>query len=171
MSYDLHRFPPQPGVDPLVTAESEWNGEFPALHNPKKEARNRAVVAALLRVNPALHVWEDDPESIAEMNGITVQEAQSHFRSTEIHTPDGGNAIEIGLYADEAGILVPYWYTAETAESVFREVWEYVQVIERETGFKTYDPQTGRIVNSWADMQLAFSSYADFVPKVRELER
>jgi hypothetical protein len=169
MSYDFHLFRPEPGVDPLVTAEQGSAGEYPGRRNPEKEVRNRAVAAALLQLNPALEISEADPDMLAELHGVAREEAEGYFPDIEINTPDDGNGIQISLFADEAGVSVPYWHTDDRAEAVFAEIWRYLQVIERETGFKTYDPQTGRMVESWSDMQAAIGSNARTVPRVRGL--
>ena len=169
MSYDSHLFQTQPDIDPLITAEQDSGSEYPSRRDPEKEARNRAVAAALVKLNPALQVIEADPKYLAELHGVRREESEGYFRDIEINTPEDGNGIQISLFADEAGVSAPYWHTGQKAEAVFAEIWQYLQVIERETRFKTYDSQTGRIVESWSDMEVALSSYAGTVPRVREL--
>jgi hypothetical protein len=169
VSYDFHLFRPKPGVDLLLTAEQDLESEYPGRHDPEKEARNRVVAAALVRVNPALQVSEASPEYLAELRGVSREEAEGYFRDIEIDAGEHGNGIQISLFADEADVSVPYWHTGQTAEAVFAEIWQYIQVIEQETGFKTYDSQTGRIVESWSDMEAALSSNVSTVPRIREL--
>jgi hypothetical protein len=169
VSYDFHLFRPKPGVDPLLTAEQESAGEYPGRHDPEKEALNRVIAAALVQVNPALQVSEASPEYLAELHGVSREEADGYFRDTDIDAGEHGNGIQISLFADVADVSVPYWHTGHTAEAVFAEIWQYIQVMEHETGFKTYDSQTGRIVESWSDMEAALRSYVGTVPRVREL--
>jgi hypothetical protein len=171
MSYDFHLFRPEPGVDPLVTAHQPSKGEYPAGRDPDKEARNRAVVASLLRLNPSLQVSEADADLLAQMYRVTRAEAEQYFPDIEINTQEDGSCIQISLYADEAGISIPYWYSGKKAEAVFAEVWQYLQVIENWTGFKTWDSQTDRIVETWADLKAAFASNFETVRRVQQIAK
>jgi len=42
-------------------------------------------------------------------------------------------------------VTVPFWHHGAAARRVFEEIWTYLQIMEREGGFFTYDPQIDRV--------------------------
>jgi hypothetical protein len=163
MSYDLHLFKPETGVDPLETVErlfAEDADEInPGLPQPEKESRKRALADALIKLNPELEVFTFGFKEIAESEGISEAEARSKFRHLELNGPEGGNGIQITLYDDVAVITVPYWHAGEKARDTFKEIRGYLSLLEREGGFVTYDPQLEKILDLSSDLFLALEAY------------
>lgn len=54
------------------------------------------------------------------------------------HEPTG---IQLTLYADEAAINVPYWYSGAEAQEIVRTIYRLAAVIEEHTDFSGYDEQ------------------------------
>lgn len=56
MSYDFRLFLPQPGVDPLVTAQTGSDDESAEINPgppvPEKEARKKTIADALMKSDP-----------------------------------------------------------------------------------------------------------------------
>ena len=52
---------------------------------------------------------------------------------------------KITVFDDEASVTVPFWHHGAAARRVFEEIWTYLQSMEREGGFFTYDPQIDRV--------------------------
>jgi hypothetical protein len=42
---------------------------------------------------------------------------------------------------------------------VFEEIWTYLEIIEREGGFFTYDPQVERVLDLRKDFELSLGCY------------
>ena len=63
------------------------------------------------------------------------------------------------LFDDEASVTVPYWHKAGVARQVFEEIWSYLDIIEREGGFFTYDPQIEKVLDLKGDFEASLSCY------------
>jgi hypothetical protein len=120
MSYDLEAFHLPPGTDP-GDYESELDDRPPT---PEERAAMERLGEAVLAVDPSAERHDGDD-------------------FIEIDTED---AIQVSLYANEAGISVPYWYEGEQAEAVMARVFEYAAVLREIGGYTVYDPQTGEVV-------------------------
>ena len=86
----------------------------------------------------------------------------------ELNGLDDGNGIQITLFPGSAAITVPYWHTGRAAEAVFREMWQYATIIEREAGYSTYDPQLGHVLDLAADFSSALRLYSHTLTAVSE---
>jgi hypothetical protein len=161
MSYDIRLVKPRPNEDPLVTAHAEADEDFRLLPpDPDKEMLKRRVASALIAVNPLLQPFKPDFEAIAKSQKISVDEAKSQYRHIELNGSDDGNGIQILLFDDEAAISVPYWHDGTKAEATFREIWDYLRIIQRETGYAAYDPQLGAILDLSKGYTKALPVYA-----------
>jgi len=165
MSYDLHLFKPESGVDPLEAIErlfeddeesEEINVGAPV---PEKELRKRALAQVLINLKPKLEVFEFGFKELAETDGITEDEAREKYRHLELNGAEDGNGIQITLLDDTADITVPYWHKGDAAKETFQEIWSYLTLLEKEGGFVTYDPQLEKILNLSADLPLAIETY------------
>jgi hypothetical protein len=163
MSYDLYLFKPRVGIDPLETIEelfSEESDEInPGLPNLEKESRKRSIANALINLNPQLEIFPFGFRELAEMEGISEDEAKIKFRHLELNGADDGNGIQITLYDDAADVTVPYWHSGAEAEKVFNEIWSYLKIIESESGFVAYDPQLEKILNLSTDLPEVMEIY------------
>ena len=167
MSYDLHLFRPESGVEPLETverlldADEETDEINPGLPVPEKEESKRALAQALINLNPQLEIFEFGFKEIAEMEGITQDEAHIKFRHLELNGAEDGNGIQITLSDDTADITVPYWHTGDAAKQTFEEIWSYLKLLEAEGGFVTYDPQLEQILNLATDISSVLQTYEE----------
>ena len=163
MSYDLYLLRPEAGVDPLDTVEKLFSEESeeinPGLPQPEKEKRKRDLADALIKLNPEREVFPFGFKEIAEMEGISKEEARIKYRHLELNGAEDGNGIQITLYDDSASITVPYWHVGEKARGTFKEVWSYLMLLEKEGGFVTYDPQLEKILSLSTDMPAVLEVY------------
>lgn len=164
MSYDFFLFRPKNGDDPVALARRLLDEADDALNPGKpdddKEERKQSLAAALVAVNPALEVYPFDHAAIARKEGMTVKEARRRWRHLELNGPEDGNGIQIALYDDTADLTVPYWHHGEDARRTVWEVWRYLEVLEREGGFVTYDPQLERVLDLGTDLDAVLAGYA-----------
>jgi hypothetical protein len=171
MSYDLWSFPVASGEDPLVVAQrlqaAEEGESTPGDADPAMEARKKALADAIIAQNPEMKPFALQYDQIAEMEKITVEEAKKRFRYIELDAGEGGNGIQITLYDVCATVTAPYWHQGEKAEVVFREMWEYLQILHKRGGFVTYDPQLERMLCLDRDLQDAVQRYAGVVRQVK----
>lgn len=159
MSYDFRLCLPQAGRsrEEIATADVEDAGITDPV--PAKEERKRCVASALTARNPTLEPFAFGFEEIAKLEKITVEEAQKKYRHIELNGPDGSNGIQITLFDDEASVTVPYWHQGPAARKVFEEIWSYLEIIEREGGLFTYDPQIELVLDLKKDFEAALSCY------------
>lgn len=167
MSYDFRLFLPQPGVNPLVTAEVEPDDEADEINPgppvPAKETRKESIAAALMKANPALKVFQFGFDEIARFQSITVEEAKVRHRHMELNDPEDTNGIQITLLDDAAWLTVPYWHKDKKAKAVFSEIWEYLKVIQTVAGYQVYDPQLECIIDLASDLDKARKRYTGVV--------
>ena len=163
MSYDFYLFKPKTGVDPIETVDELFSEESeeinPALPQPEKEARKPSLADALIRLNPQLEVFPFDFQELARIDGISEDEAKIKYRHLELNGAENGNGIQITLNDVSTEITVPYWHSGEEAQKVFKEIWSYLELIENEAGFVTYDPQLEKILNLSTDLPEAIEVY------------
>ncbi|MBZ0309673.1 MAG: hypothetical protein K8I82_26650 [Anaerolineae bacterium] len=62
--------------------------------------------------------------------------------------------VEISVFSDEIGVGIVYWFKDKTeARTTFQHAATTTKELEQITGFVTYDPQLGKIVNWEADLE------------------
>jgi hypothetical protein len=170
VSYDFSLFLPQPGVDPLVTAQrladAEWDDANPGPPLPAKEARKRAIADALTEVDPSLNVVQFGFEEIAKLQNISLENARTRFRHLELDGPEHGPGIQIALFDDSGSLTVPYWHKDTRAKDVFAKIWQYLKVIQEVAGYQIYDPQMECIIDLGSDLDRATERYTDVVKRV-----
>ena len=123
------------------------------------------IADALIKLNPKLEIFPFGFQELAEMEGISEDEAKIKFRHLELNGADDGNGIQITLYDDAADVTVPYWHSGESAEKVFDEIWSYLKVIENEARFVTYDSQLEKILNLSTDLPKVVEIYKSVAGK------
>lgn len=161
MSYDFRLCLPQAGrsQEEIATSDIEDLGSItdPV---PAKEERKQRISAALIARNPKLEPFAFGFDEIAKLENITVEDAKKKYRYIELNTPlEESNGIQITLFDDEASVTVPYWYEGAAARRVFEEIWIYLEIIEREGGFFTYDPQIARVLDLEKDFESSLGCY------------
>jgi len=78
------------------------------------------------------------------------------------HEPTG---IQLSLYANEAAITVPYWYSGAGAEEIVRTIFRLAAVIEEHTGFSGYDSQADMPVAEVAERPELAAACFDMVAR------
>ncbi len=166
MSYDFHLLRIAEGRDPLEQAReslesaSEEDVLNPGPPDPEKERRKQALAAALRATSPELEPFPFDYPEIARQLKIPEAEARERWRHIELNAPEPGSGTQIELFDDTATVTVPYWHHGAEAEPVFEEIWRYLSVLEREGGYRTYDPQLERVLDLERDRAAVLDAYA-----------
>jgi hypothetical protein len=161
VSYDFHLFRPEPGVELEAAAEAALEYDSAADSgdpDPGNESRKQRLVAALREQDPTLEVFLFDYAKIAARENISEEEARRRHRDVELNTPDGVG-VQISLFDDTAAVTVPYWHSGSTAVDVFNRIWQYLAILEKEGGYRTQDPQVGRVLDLAHDFQLVAGCY------------
>jgi hypothetical protein len=172
MSYDIHLFPLldgetiDEGLKRTLPGPEEINPGSPA---PEKELRKNELADALIRDNPDLEAFEFGFADIAKMLNTDEEEAKRRWRHIELNGPVDGNGIQITLFDDTASITIPYWHAREKAEKVFQELWDCIEVLQREGGYVAYDEQLERVVNRSSDLSDMLSTYCGVTKSLTEL--
>lgn len=132
MSYDLHLFRPPPGADLAAAGLHSFQHEGDGPATPESEARKRALADALIRHDPRLTVLPEDwPE--ASLIPPPPVELSANDES----------GIRIMIFDLTAAIELPY--------ARGNDAWErargYLRVLEAAGGFRSFDPQTGEVLD------------------------
>jgi hypothetical protein len=153
MSYDFRLFslPEEMSLDDYFEAYEMSLDED--IDSPPTDAQYevaQSIVNALLEHNPTLRVFESE-------SGI---ELSPDLTDTDL------TGIVINLYSDEAAVSVPYWHSDEKARYVLIEIWDYLQVIQNQTGYLVYDAQLGRVIDLFTDFEESLQIYAYTVHQI-----
>lgn len=163
MSYDLHLLLVPLGEDPLATLERELERQDVELNpgpaRPEVEGRKRHWLAAVTRFDPDLKIALFDFEGLAALERTGEAEARRRYRHLELNS---GNyaGIQITLWDDRAELTFPYWHSGEQAANVLRQVWDYLEVLQRAAGFVVVDPQLDRVLDLASDFPAVLRFYA-----------
>ncbi len=169
MSYDFRLFKRKADEDPLDTARAHSDALPSTPPDPQKEALKRRVADALIARNPELHVFQFDYAAVAKSQKISEDEARIRFRHLELNGPEEDcNGIQITLFDDEASVTVPFWHEGDKAADTFREIWSYLEIISRETGYLIHDPQIDRVIDPSAGFDDALTCYSGAMRQIHK---
>ncbi|MEV4140821.1 hypothetical protein AB0J72_52725 [Dactylosporangium sp. NPDC049742] len=114
---------------------------------------------------------DDDDEALEAPDGVAweriVEESRSVLGDVDVRRHDGyfeldhePTGIQVSLYADEAGVTVPYWYSGAEAEAIVRVMYQIGEIVERCTGMAGRDEQVGLpVADAAGRQQLAVSVF------------
>jgi hypothetical protein len=154
MSYDFTMFALEPSADLHIVLSAREQTSGPNLFNSESRQRSQAIANALRFKNPQLD-WR--PIAIANRESIQVDGGEN------------GDGIQVSLRPNEAGVTVPYWHTAQRAYEVFRQIWDYLKIIQQMNAFVIYDPQLDRIIDLEIDFNSVLSTYLGVMEKIDEI--
>ena len=175
MSYDIYLFQPEPGIDVEVTAErlfeddEEYEFEDEVLEDGQESSswkfgeQVERLVKLLLQQNPNFEVF---PERLAKTvtQNQERQIALSEYDHVELSTSENG--IQFSIFPGEFAISVPYWHSGGAARSVMQEIWDYLHLMEREAGYRAFDPQIGEVLDLGKDYSKALAIYEATVQRM-----
>lgn len=164
MSYDIYCYRSALGKADIHEAKALLEAEDSGIIS--KEDSDK-LVSALLEHNPRLEKFVYDYEEIAESEGISIEQAKAEYSDIELNTPDEDLAIQITI-ADIVTIGVPYWYTDNRAEEVFKLVYDYAKVIRNTTGYFVYDPQKEKVYDPLKDDFGDVSIYKEIATNIQK---
>ena len=168
MSYDLYCYKSQldrPDLEEAQTAmEVDEDNEVEA--DPETKLK---IAKALLDYNPRLESFEFDFEEIAKLQGTSVKEAKEKFDHIELNTPEGDLATQITIFDNNVSITVPYWYSGDKAEDVFKKVTDYTKIIRQTAGYFVYDPQTENVYDPLTQDFDGLAVYQSMTGQVEQL--
>src|SRR4051812_24941654 len=166
---DLLRIPA--GADPLAyveealeRAEVSWPlspsasdaGEL----DPQREAWKEALAVVLCRVEPSLERFQPNFAAIARSEGTSEAEARHRHRELELNSVDK-SGIQITVWDEAPSVTLPFWHGRRKAVAVWRRIWACLEVLEREGGLRTYDPQLERVLDLATDFEQVVESYLE----------
>ncbi|HST59260.1 MAG TPA: hypothetical protein VLK84_11235 [Longimicrobium sp.] len=131
MSYDLHLFRPPPGADLAAAGLHSFQHEGDGPATPASKARKRALADALLRHDPRLTVLAED------------WPATSHIPPPVELAANDENGIRVLIFDRTAALELPY----ARGEAAWERARGYLRVLEEAGGFRTFDPQTGEVLD------------------------
>jgi hypothetical protein len=70
------------------------------------------------------------------------------------------------LFPDEVGITVPYWHEDDAAREVFKQIWEYLKIIQEITRYVIFDPHLGKLIDLQTDFDGVLSVYLGTVDHI-----
>ncbi|MDV3278315.1 MAG: hypothetical protein LYZ69_07600 [Nitrososphaerales archaeon] len=119
MTYDIHCYKPISDSPSVEEARRvlEAGYEFPELDRAPDPEDKWKIAAALMRFDSKLEPFKLDPVKLANMT--IDQQERMRTDSIELNTPRDGRSIQISIFEDSVGVLVPYWYEGAEIDEVF----------------------------------------------------
>lgn len=171
MSYDLYCYKQNTSSPSLKDASrflKDLNNS-----NTRKEIKSPAIkntiVAGLIKANPRFEKFSLDYDKIAEFENSTIEEAKAKYTYIELNLPECDSAIQITVEDDYVHISIPYWYGDGQSKPVFKELIEYLRIIQNIAGYMVYDPQTSRFfdpVNEEYVDQTVYQRTVQIIPEL-----
>jgi hypothetical protein len=158
MSYDLDPFLPPAHGDPLAAARAAYAGlDGPVIPRSGWRERMHALAAALTAADPTL-----------ARENVEVGTDEEHV---ELYAPDeAGSGLQVLLFADAAYVHLAPGHAGAEARAAWEQAWAVLRVLEREGGFRTYDPQLDRLLDLDADLNAVRASYARAMGEVETMD-
>jgi hypothetical protein len=174
MSYDLQLIPRATAAAWLVRFESHLADDDleinPGPAVPEKEAWKNSLRGALTAFEPAFEAFRFGFDEIAKSFDISEAEARIRYRHIELNLPDEDpTGIQITLFDDTVSLTVPYWHIGSGATEVFRKIWGYLALLEREGNLATHDPQLDRMIDLQNDFDEVLSRYLRISTRLPEI--
>src|SRR5690242_13667564 len=129
MSYDFMLLALDSDADLRMVLSIREQSISPSLFNDATRQLCQSIAEALKFKNPGLD-WR--PFGTSDREYIEVDDR------------DNGDGIQISLRPNAAGVTVAYWHTGQRAYEVFRQLWDYLRIIQQMTTFAIYDTQLDR---------------------------
>ena len=133
-----------------------------------KEELKRKLAAGLMARNSQLRLAEFPFQHIAHFEGISLEDAHRKYRHVELNSSDGGHGIQIILGDDEASATIPFWHASDKSSAAFKEFWECLELICRETGRLICEPVSGRKYQPPEGAALLRDQYQALARQLRE---
>lgn len=164
MSYELYVLPLAPGEDPRekLAFLEELSAERGL--DSGKERRKADLLLALGAADPRLESVERDYGPIAELTGVSEEEARRRNRTLELECPE----LQLGLEDDYAWIEIPLWPSLHNEETA-RHLQRMLGVLAEEAGWSAYDPQLERVIDGELDVPAFLERFGEGVEAVRGL--
>jgi hypothetical protein len=153
MSYDLYLYRVPPGADPLQAPRAAFESVDDPPAPPDAPERMAALASALREAHPAL----------AMRSGGEGGDAFVLLQSN-------ASGIQVWLFPTHCTVDVAYWHSGEEAVAALREAWGYAEMLEREAGSRTYDPQLDRVLDLRTDFDAALAAYGGGMRMMEELD-
>lgn len=167
MSYDIVCYKSQLGRPDLEEAWSVIDAD--EMGDALADQGIKMIIAnALMSYNPRLERFEFDYDEIAKIKGIGLEEARAAFTHIELNTPDGDLATQITIFENSVSITVPYWYSGDKAETVFKKISDYTKIIRQVAGYFVYDPQQAKVFDPLVEISLGTDIYEAVMDEVRK---
>jgi hypothetical protein len=155
MSYAFHLLP----YDPTSASPARLKAKNPP-PTRASEARRRRLMAALLDANPGFEVNGADIKAVARSLGISVREGRKRDLEVQLCAP-GDSGIQISLHNYSAYLTVPFGHKGKKAKAVFKEIWNYLNVMQEIVPeWRIYDPQTEQVIGCFDFFEGAFWTYS-----------
>jgi hypothetical protein len=150
VSYDLYVVPREEAARWVDFLESRVD-EGDVVWSEGEGTRAERVAAALLALDPQL-----ERLSAPDERGFV-----------ELDHQDTATPIEVWLYPDNGSLTIPYWHSGEQARVLMRKVFDYLEAIERESGWVCVDPQLDRPLDRATDLDEVVAAYESGTVAVR----
>jgi len=127
MSYDIHLFKKLKGKTARECAEEILESDdLNALDKQAFEKQKQSLAKQLTEKNPKLE--KVDSEGSLELS-------------------DNKNGMQILVSKNQIGLSVPYWNNAEEAKKIIPEIFQYLSILQKTSGYSIYDPQTEKEIS------------------------
>jgi hypothetical protein len=104
-------------------------------------------------------------EIVKKLKELNARFEEFHSESNvELSDPETG--IQISIFKNQIAVTMPYWH--EDDEQPLHELFSYIAVMRKVTGYAAFDPQIGKEIND-ADSGVVGDSYGTGVAQLKSV--
>ncbi len=146
MTYDIYCYKSMSNRPDLAEAEEAIASKDDPSTMPGTDTTTKLNIAkSLVSFNPRLESVEFEFAEIADLMGITVEEARQQFNHIEFNTFQSDLNTQISIFDNLVCVSVPYYYVGKDAVHLFKNLNKYLKIIANVSGYHVYDPQTVQV--------------------------
>jgi hypothetical protein len=146
MSFDLYLYQSKSGIPDIREANEVLAYKENSVPDPGAKEMKRQIINALLAFNPKLEIFDPSPGDHITSQEMILDNVLGN-ECIELNPPEEDYAIQISVYDQSVAFGIPYWYSGEEANKVFKLLCEYVKKVNEVSGYFIYDPQSGNVGN------------------------
>jgi hypothetical protein len=121
--------------------------------NSNADSDKFKIIMALRKFNPKLDSYFMDGYNNLKINK-TIND--THIA---LNMPKGEFATQITILNHCVLLSIPYWYSDNKANDVFKQTNEYIKIIRQAVCYYVYDPQAHKAYDPWNELHDALPQY------------
>lgn len=146
MSYDLYCYKSKLGFPNEEEADSVIEADMDKWATKEKDAVTKlAIVKAIVSKNQRLQATDFHYGDITKLSPSIIEKETKKCNHIAIFDASEETSVELTVYDNHVFITVPYCSIGKQAVQLFKDINDYVKIINETAGYFVFDPQSGKV--------------------------